>query len=177
MAIQFIGESPDHRRARDQLLAAEIELRDQRERVAALRRELPSNAVETDYVFQEGPRDLEKDDPIHDVKLSGLFGDKDELLLIHFMFDPSWEKGCPMCSMWADTYDAAARHVQKRASFALVAKQQIDAAELALERGIDRVRMSDSAVCFATEDRGAGPLAKGVVLHAEVADEAAVMGR
>ena len=52
---------------------------------------LPGNAVGTDYVFQEGPADLEKHDPIRDVKLSELFGDHDELILIHFMFDPSWQ--------------------------------------------------------------------------------------
>ncbi len=125
MAIEFIGESPEYRRARDELLTQEIALRDQRERVAELRRGLPRNAVATDYVFQEGPADLEKDDPIRETKLSELFGDKDELLLIHFMFDPSWDKGCPMCSMWADTYDTAARHVANRASFGLVAKQEI----------------------------------------------------
>ena len=125
MAIEFIGESPEYRKARDELLIEEIALRDQRERVAELRRGLPRNAVATDYVFQEGPADLEKNDPIRETKLSELFGDKDELLLIHFMFDPSWDKGCPMCSMWADTYDTAANHVSKRASFALVAKQEI----------------------------------------------------
>ena len=125
MPVEFVGESPEHRKAREELLAAEIALRDQRERVAALRRELPSNAVATDYVFQEGPADLEKHDPVRETKLSELFGDRDELILVHFMFDPSWDKGCPMCSMWADTYDAAARHVSKRASFALVAKQKI----------------------------------------------------
>ncbi len=125
MAIQFIGETPEYRKARDELLAAEIELRDQRERVAAMRRQLTSNPVASDYVFREGPENLEKHDPIRETKLSELFGDRDELLLIHFMFDPSWEKGCPMCSMWADTYDRAAEHVQNRASFALVAKQEI----------------------------------------------------
>ncbi len=47
MAIQFIGESPDHRKARDELLEAEIGLRDQRERVAELRRKLPTNGPGT----------------------------------------------------------------------------------------------------------------------------------
>lgn len=125
MTVRFIGESPEYRKARDDLMAAEIALRDQREQVAALRRLLPSNPVPTDYVFQEGPTDLGRDEPIREVKLSELFGDKDELLLVHFMFDPSWEKGCPMCSMWADTYDRAARHVGQRAAFAVVARQEI----------------------------------------------------
>ncbi len=125
MAIAYAGETSDHRKARDELLEAEIALRDQRERVAGLRRQLPTNPVDTDYTFREGPVDLEKDDPVREVKLSELFGDRDELILIHFMVDPSWEKGCPMCSMWADTYDAAAKHVTERAAFAVVAKQEI----------------------------------------------------
>ncbi|MGH0032302.1 MAG: DUF899 family protein [Myxococcota bacterium] len=127
MTVRYVGESPEYRKARDELLAAEIALRDQREAVAALRRALPTNPVATDYVFREGPADLEKDDPVRDVRLSELFGEKDELILVHFMFDPSWEKGCPMCSMWADTYDRAAAHVSQRASFAVVAKQEIGA--------------------------------------------------
>ena len=125
MTIQYKHETGAYRTARDELLAAEIALRDQRERVAELRRQLPANPVETDYVFREGPADLEKDDPIRDVKLSELFGERDELILIHFMFDPAWDQGCPMCSMWADTYNEAARHVANRASLALVAKQEI----------------------------------------------------
>jgi predicted dithiol-disulfide oxidoreductase (DUF899 family) len=126
MPTHYVDESPEYRKQRDALLEAEAALRDQREAVAALRRQLPTNVVRHDYVFQEGPADLEKDAPIRETKLSELFDDDhDELLLVHFMFDPSWEKGCPMCSMWADGYDAVAKHVRERASFALVARQQI----------------------------------------------------
>lgn len=128
MTIRYVNETAEHRAKRDALLAAEVALRDQREAVAALRRALPSNPVETDYVFREGPANLEKDDPIRDTKLSELFSDgHDELILIHFMFAPESEKGCPMCSMWADGYQGIERHVRKRASFALVAKQEIGA--------------------------------------------------
>jgi predicted dithiol-disulfide oxidoreductase (DUF899 family) len=126
MCARFVGEIPEYRRLREQLLDAELALRDQRERVAALRRELPTNPVERDYVFREGPADLEKDDPVRDTRLSELFEDgQSELILIHFMFDPSWEQGCPMCSMWADGYDAIAQYVRQRAAFAVVAKQEI----------------------------------------------------
>ena len=126
MPTLYVDESPEYRKRRDALLEAEAALRDQREAVAELRRALPTNLVKQDYVFREGPADLEKDEPLRETKLSELFDDgHDELLLVHFMFDPSWEKGCPMCSMWADGYDAVARHVRERASFAVVAKQEI----------------------------------------------------
>jgi len=60
------SESPEYRRLRDELLAAEIALKDERERVAQLRRQLPMGAlVKQDYVFREGPRDLRDNDPSH----------------------------------------------------------------------------------------------------------------
>jgi predicted dithiol-disulfide oxidoreductase (DUF899 family) len=40
---------------RDELLEAEIALKDQRERVAALRRKLPLDMEIKDYQFHEGP--------------------------------------------------------------------------------------------------------------------------
>ena len=48
------GESAAYRDARDSLLDAELNLRRQIEKVAALRRELPlGGAVKEDYVFDE----------------------------------------------------------------------------------------------------------------------------
>jgi predicted dithiol-disulfide oxidoreductase (DUF899 family) len=68
-------ESPAHRQLRDELLAAEIALKDRRERVAALRRGLPLNTGIQDYELHEGPPDLAKDGPFPMVRLSGLFDD------------------------------------------------------------------------------------------------------
>ena len=48
------------------------------------------------------------------VKLSALFGDKSELLVIHNM-----GKGCSYCSLWGDTMIGIAKHLQQRASFVL----------------------------------------------------------
>jgi predicted dithiol-disulfide oxidoreductase (DUF899 family) len=52
----FSGESNDYQRRREDLLAAEIVLKDQVERVAALRRALPLGMSVQDYVFREGPQ-------------------------------------------------------------------------------------------------------------------------
>jgi predicted dithiol-disulfide oxidoreductase (DUF899 family) len=104
------GESPEYRRLRNELLAAEITLKDERERVAQLRRQLPMGAaVKQDYVFREGPHDLRNNDPSHffDTRFSTLFQDgKDTLIVDHLMYAPKNERACPMCSMWADGYDA-----------------------------------------------------------------------
>jgi predicted dithiol-disulfide oxidoreductase (DUF899 family) len=48
-------ESSDYRKLRDELLEAEIALMHQRERVAALRRNLPLDTGIHDYEFHEGP--------------------------------------------------------------------------------------------------------------------------
>ena len=122
--------SAAYRAKRDELLAAEIALKDQRERVAELRRALPPGpVVETDYTFKEGPRDLADGDPakIVEVRLSELFQPGQLSLIVdHMMFDPAHDNACPMCALWADGYDGIARHVADRAAFVVVAKAPIE---------------------------------------------------
>ena len=82
--FRFPGETEEYRRARDELLRAELELKRRTEEVAQLRRRLPLGAaVPTDYVFE---RDA------GDVRLSELFGDHDTLVLYNFMFGPKAAK-------------------------------------------------------------------------------------
>ncbi len=101
-----IGErqSAEYRKLRDELLEAESALKDQRERVAELRRRLPTGAkLETDYVFREGPADLSRnaESDFFETRLSELFPDgRDQLIVQHMMFAPEAEQACPMCSMW-----------------------------------------------------------------------------
>lgn len=53
------NESPESRKLRAELLAAEIALVEQRERVAAIRRKLPGDTLlPSDYELCEGPRNL-----------------------------------------------------------------------------------------------------------------------
>jgi len=56
------NESPEYLAKREELRLAEIELLNTRERVAALRRELPKGATIQDYEFIEGPNSLDKGD-------------------------------------------------------------------------------------------------------------------
>src|SRR5947209_16135190 len=78
----FSGESSDYQQRREELLAAEIALKGQVERVAALRRALPLGMRVPDYVFREGPMDLTQNDPgdFHDVHLADLFTDGHDTL-------------------------------------------------------------------------------------------------
>src|SRR5260370_13144808 len=67
-------ESAEYVARREELRLAEIELMRQSERVAAMRRRLPAGAIVQDYVFQEGPSNLDGGDaPVRAVRLSALF--------------------------------------------------------------------------------------------------------
>ena len=66
---------------------------------------MPWVRVEKDYVF-EGPDGEET--------LTDLFGDNDQLLVYHFMYDPGWDEGCKSCSFWADNYSGTAVHLAHR---------------------------------------------------------------
>src|SRR5712691_7492694 len=93
----FSDESDDYRRRREELLAAEIALKDQVERVAVLRRALPLGMRVPDYDFQEGPIDLTRNDPadFRDVRLADLFTDgHDTLIIDHLMFAADDDEPC-----------------------------------------------------------------------------------
>ena len=88
------NESPEYLAKREELRLAEIELLNTRERVAALRRELPEGATIQDYEFVEGPRSLDGGDAqTKKVKLSKLFSGPDRSLVIyHFMYGKKQKK-------------------------------------------------------------------------------------
>jgi predicted dithiol-disulfide oxidoreductase (DUF899 family) len=144
----FSGESSDYQQRREELLAAELALKDQVERVAALRRTLPLGKPVPDYIFREGPMDLTHNDPgdFRDVHLSDLFTDgHDTLIVDHLMYAAGDDEPCVMCSMWADGYSAVTPHVMQRASFVLVAKADIKKLRSwARKRGWDRIRLLSS---------------------------------
>ncbi len=91
--------------ARVELLAKEKELRRQMDEVARLRRELPWERVQKNYVFDTN--DGQK-------TLAELFDGRSQLLLYHFMFGPDWEEGCRGCSFLADHVDGAIAHLAHR---------------------------------------------------------------
>jgi predicted dithiol-disulfide oxidoreductase (DUF899 family) len=71
---RLANEPREYLQKREELRLAEMEMFRHIERVAALRRALPTGAEVADYVFQEGPRDLDgSDNPISSVRLSELF--------------------------------------------------------------------------------------------------------
>ena len=151
---RLANESPQHRKRRAELLEAEIALKDQMERVSQLRRELgPGTPLETDWMLQVGPDDLDSDAVPRKVKLSELFGEHDTLLLMHFMFGGSQKQLCPMCSMWADGYDAVVKHLSRRVAFAVEGRLETFRS-FARERAWGRFRIVSSAGSSLKDDLG-----------------------
>jgi len=141
------SESEAYRKARAELLEAEIALRDQCERVAALRRNLPVEAGVEDYVLEEGPADLSQDGPFTKVRLSGLFADVNKPLVVYqYMYGGAQKRPRPMCTLWIDGFNGVAHHLGQRVNFAVIA--QIGIGELRAwgrERNWHRLRMVSSA--------------------------------
>jgi predicted dithiol-disulfide oxidoreductase (DUF899 family) len=92
--------------ARKALLVKEKELTRARDALNSERRSLPMVRIEKDYRF-EGP-----DGP---ASLLDLFGGRLQLIVGHFMFDPSWDDGCPSCTAGADeNAPGMRRHLEVR---------------------------------------------------------------
>ena len=92
MSLPKIASSDEWHVARKELLAKEKALTRQRDLLSADRRRLPMVEIDKDYVF-EGPDGK--------ASLLDLFDGRRQLIVGHFMFDPSWEDGCPSCSAGA----------------------------------------------------------------------------
>ena len=122
-----------------QLAAALGELEKAKQRVAALRRRLPPEPVK-DYTLKG---------PDGSVKLSTLFGDMADLILIHNM-----GAGCPYCTLWADEFNGVLHHLESRAAFAVVSPDRPDIQkDFAMKRGW-RFRMYSASGSRFIEDMG-----------------------
>ena len=156
------GSDEAYRQARELLRQKEIELRQQIEDVAALRRSLPPGPVIPDYSFIEnGSR----------VRLAELFEDgKPYLILYHLMYWADDDEFCPMCSLWIDGFNGVAPHVTQRANFVVATRAPEERLkEWAERRGWHRLRLlSDDGPTFArdidAEDAEGDPDSTVVVL-------------
>lgn len=101
--------------ARRELLVREKELTRALDGLNADRRRLPVVRVEEDYRFTG---------PDGEVGLLDLFDGRRQLVVQHFMFDPSWDRGCGSCSAMADDLGEGVRaHLASRdTSFAAVSR-------------------------------------------------------
>lgn len=107
--------------ARKELLAKEKETTRRMDALSAERRRLPMVKIEKEYVFQ-GPDGR--------TGLRDLFGDRRQLIVYNFMFDPDWDEGCPSCSHFADNFAGAIVHLGARnTSFVVVSRAPLEKIE------------------------------------------------
>jgi predicted dithiol-disulfide oxidoreductase (DUF899 family) len=109
-----IGTQEEWQAERDGLLKEEKELTRRGDELARKRRELPWVPAEKDYLFdtEDGTKTL-----------ADVFDGRSQLLVYHFMFGPSWEAGCPVCSSITDTLDSQVAHLKARDTTLLLASR------------------------------------------------------
>jgi predicted dithiol-disulfide oxidoreductase (DUF899 family) len=99
--------------ARKHLLARESEVAQALEEVNEERRKLPAVKIDKEYVF-EGPEGK--------VTLLDLFAGRRQLIVYHFMFDPSWDEGCKHCSFLVDNVGHLAHLHSRDTSLVLMSR-------------------------------------------------------
>ena len=113
-----------------QITQAYLDLEAARTHLAELRRQLPCTTV-ADYQLT-GPDGAS-------VKLSSLFGDQSDMIVIHNM-----GTGCAYCTLWADGFNGVVPHFENRAAFVVISPDDFTTQQaFALERGW-RFRMVSS---------------------------------
>jgi predicted dithiol-disulfide oxidoreductase (DUF899 family) len=125
----FPGETDAYRKAREALLAEEIELRRHITRVAEQRQALPPGPViAKNYRF--------KDANGADVGLIDLFGTHDALVTYFWMFGPQRERPCPMCTNLLGPVNGNAADLKQRVALKVFGRSPV-ARQLAfaVERG------------------------------------------
>lgn len=146
------NDSAAYRAARIALLAEEIELRRQIERVAAHRRALPPGGEPPqDYPFL--------DETGATVPLSALFGAHDTLVTYFWMFGPERARPCPMCTSFVGALDIPARDIAQHVALAVIGRSPV-ARQLAFarERGWRNLRfLATTDDAFPRDYRGLSP--------------------
>jgi predicted dithiol-disulfide oxidoreductase (DUF899 family) len=120
MSLPRVVSADEWLAARKELQAAEEEAVRTLQQIASQRRKMPAVRIEKDYVF-EGPAGQ--------ASLLELFEGRTQLIVQHFMFDPAWDEGCPVCSYQADSLGHLAHLHARNTSFAAVSRAPISKIE------------------------------------------------
>jgi len=116
MSVPRIVAADEWLAARKELLAAEEQAAAALADIGERRRELPAVRVEKEYLL-EGPAGK--------VTLLEMFEGRLQLIVQHFMFDPAWDEGCPVCSFQADNVGSLAHLNARNTTFAAVSRAPI----------------------------------------------------
>jgi len=93
MSLPKIATRDEWLAARKDLLVKEKEMTRARDALNTERRNLPMVEIDKDYVL---------DGPKGETRLLDMFEGRQQLIIYHFMFDPSWDDGCPSCTAGID---------------------------------------------------------------------------
>ena len=117
-----IATKEEWRKARIALLEREKAATRLKDKIAADRRCLPMVKVEKNYFFT-GPNGS--------VTLRELFGDRQQLIVYHFMFEPDAVKGCPGCTNYIDALAPVDMKAldRRNTAFAIVSRAPIEKLE------------------------------------------------
>ena len=116
-AKPYPNDSSEYRAARIKLLADEIELRRNIERVAKQRRGLPLGGEIRNYDFL--------DDQGNTVGLTDMFGGHDTLVTYFWMYGPDRERPCPMCTSLLGSLDIPAVDIEQRVALAVIGRSPV----------------------------------------------------
>jgi len=100
-------------RERKALLAHEKDFTKHYDRVNAERRRLPMVKITKDYPF-DGPNGRQR--------LIDLFEGRRQLIVYHFMFDPSWDKGCSGCTGYVKAIGDLSMLYARDTTFVLISR-------------------------------------------------------
>jgi predicted dithiol-disulfide oxidoreductase (DUF899 family) len=114
----FPGESAEYRKAREALVAEEIEFRRHMTRLTEQRRALPLGpAIYKNYRF--------KDANGSDLGFPDLFGRHDALVTYFWMFGPQRERPCPMCTNWLGAVNGNAADIKQRVALKVLGRSPV----------------------------------------------------
>lgn len=114
----FPGESEVYRKAREALLAEEIEFRRHMTRLTEQRRGLPPGPViAKDYRFKDANGTY--------LGLADLFGKHNALVTYFWMYGPQRERPCPMCTNWLGAVNGNAADIKQRVALKILGRSPV----------------------------------------------------
>lgn len=115
----FPGESAEYAKARQALLAEEIEFRRHMTRLTEQRQALPDGPViAKDYRFIDANG--------AELGLIDLFGDKASLVTYFWMFGPQRARPCPMCTNFLGSVNGNAADIKQRTALKILGRSPVE---------------------------------------------------
>ncbi len=106
------SKRPKQMNLSDKIRAMEEKILNEKKELTELRKKVAPEPV-PEYIFKT-----------HDgseIKLSELFGNHRDLILVHNM-----GKRCPYCTLWADGFTGVTQHLENRAGFVVISKDDVE---------------------------------------------------